>query len=171
MFMILTPAVGGPLAQGNPTQQKQTLNAIIFPRQTQTAAGQMMLTQTVYVQQTVAEAINQTIAAPGPSSVPGTLQSTTTIPNGRPFNATDQYQTIVANVNSRLTETAGFRGTAALQATINSMINQTLGVTPTASTPRVTPTVVDAVSQRLTQTSDARSGLTATAALQATIAG
>jgi sugar lactone lactonase YvrE len=177
MFMILTPALGGPVAQGNPTELRQTLNAIIYPRQTQTAAGQVMLTQTVYVQQTVFEAINQTLRAAGPSGVPGgqeTIQSISTGTISGPLNATDQYETIVANVNVALTQTAGLSGTAAYQGTLNSIINQTLGVTPTAPTATPTllmPTAVDVVNQRLTQTVDAMYGQTATAALQGTIGG
>src|SRR5258708_57230 len=79
MLMILTPVVGGPLLQGDLTQQAQTLNAIISPRQTQPAFSQWLWTktlnahktQTINAEQTNAEGLNQTLTAIGPSDTPG----------------------------------------------------------------------------------------------------
>src|SRR5260221_874720 len=186
LLIMLKPALSSPVAQLNPTQQQQTINAIINPRLTLTAAAIKVGTPT---------------AVP-PTSIGPTRGNTSVVPTGTPtatptqsltpsqVSETDQARTIIAVVQQRLTLTAQqqvyLTKTAGFLQTVNSVLNQTLGVTPTVTLTATVPTAapnaatpddptlqaqtLDAViNSRLTQTSQGQLGQTSTAIMQTAV--
>src|SRR5262249_15213158 len=142
LLIMLKPAFSSPLNQLNPTQQQQTINAIINPRLTLTAAA-IKSGSTTPTPTTSGTLVRPTTIVSSPS-VPTATPTQSLTPS--PINATDQVRTVIAVVQQRLTLTAlqqvNQTGTAGFLQTVNSVLNQTLGVTPTVT---VTPTVPTAV--------------------------
>lgn len=148
MALVMLVSQPGVRAQSDPTAQRQTLEAIIYPRLT--------LTERAREAREGTRAANAT-----PSRTP---------------NATQRVQTLVGNVNLLLTETrlaqTGQAATQSYLATIDRIILQTLGFTatpspsPTATPPLGTPdatqwneTIVASVNERLTRTAQVQATL------------
>ncbi len=197
------PALGTPAAQGNATEQHQTLDAIINPRLTLTALGIDQQTATIVSQVTLTAAFMETVTLTPRTDTPTPTPSLTRTPSNTPTptntatetltpNVTDtpidptaQYQTIIANVNQRLTQTSAVKtlvsGTEGFQGTVNSIMAQTLGYATSTATPTnpatATPfnataqyqTIIADVNQRLTQTSAAQTVVMSTANFQGTV--
>ncbi len=155
-FIAVFPALGQPNAQQlDPTQQQQTINAIVFPRLTLTAQSILDTTVTALNQASMTSDVLQTASAlaqtatltPSASATITSTPTSTLTPEYTPtLDATSQFQTIIAVANGLLTQTPQMEtevaGTANFQGTVNSILVQTLGytLTPTPSATR-TPTM------------------------------
>ncbi len=179
MFALITLLPFSPTsqAQTDPTSQRQTLDAIVNPRRTLTARSVFARTATALSR--LIENNQATLTAAAASGTP--LMPTATL--DLTIDATDLYQTLIANVNERLTQTAFIQSTLDFQKTVDSIIAQTLGFTPTYTptvliTPTLTPTLSEVDSQTtlqaiidsiLIQTLQAATAQSATAIIQGTI--
>ncbi len=170
-------------AQPDLTAARQTLDSIINPRLTLTARERSIASltaayllsptfgaRTEQARQTAAALFTQTAIAP------------TFTPSASP-NPSQQYETVVANVAERLTQTADtqFRltGTAAFQSTVDTLFYSTLGITltPSGTPPPTSALLLDATAQyatllanvelRLTEISDATATLDSQATFDA----
>jgi WD40 repeat protein len=203
ILMLLFPVAYRSIAQLNPTQQRQTLNAIINPRLTATARINLARTATLLSQQlqtqafflTETQAALTATATPShtptitPSQLPtNTLLPTLTLtatstPSATPtLSETQIFETIVFEVGQSLTQTAvvaaGLTATAGYRETFNAILWATLGITATPTqaptetpspTPLISPTPLNPTDQFKTLIADIDRRLTATAAAQATL--
>jgi len=145
---------------------KQTVNSIINPRLTLTALRGDILTATWFEQATqtrdavqTATLLAQTVTlTPTLTVTPSATQlPSATVLNftNTPISATDRFQTIVAEVDRRFTQTKDAQlastATSGFVNTVNSIILRTLGYTETPSptvtlTPTPSPTVTPTLS-------------------------
>ncbi|MHB8624655.1 MAG: WD40 repeat domain-containing protein [Aggregatilineales bacterium] len=197
-LIAVFPALGQPNAQQlDPTQQQQTINAIVFPRLTLTAQSILDITVTALNQASMTSDVLQTASAlaqtatltPSASATITSTPTSTLTPEYTPtLDATSQFQTIIAVANGLLTQTPQMEtevaGTANFQGTVNSILVQTLGYTltptPTPSathTPIITPqgqqdgNALDATSQFQTIIAVANGLLTQTPQVETEVAG
>ncbi len=170
-LLLFFPTAYRSIAQLNPTQQRQTLNAIINPRLTATARVNLARTATQLSQQlqtqafflTATQAALTATATPShtPTITPSQLPTNTLLPT-LTFTATSTpsttatlgetqiFETIVFEVGQSLTQTAvvveGLTATAGYRETFNAILWATLGITPTPTqapteTPSPTPLI------------------------------
>lgn len=158
----------------NPTQIFETIVFEVGQRLTQTAAVQAGQTATAIYQQTFDAILFATLGiTPTLTATLTETPSPTPLISPTPLNPTDQFKTLIADIDRRLTATAAARQTLAFQQTIDAIIAGTLQITPTPTvtpTPTATPTVTDTPTpspldlQRTTEAQiDLLLGLTATA--------
>jgi WD40 repeat protein len=147
---MLSPMLYAARAQvgATPDPQQQTLNAILNPRQTQTARAVASETATFSVQSTLDAVIQQTLtainAAGGATEAILTMQSinstlgstsialptgTATLTPTSTVGSTEQYSTLMANVNAQLTATAGASQTAYVQTAVSDVVSQNMTAT------------------------------------------
>src|SRR5260221_2578798 len=176
--MTVEAVISKPLSQEQATSQMQTIRAILDPRLTQTAS-----------------ALASQAIAPVPPTSDSSSTGETSVTLTAAFaglaleeiSATQQMQTVWAIVGPRMTLTSNDMlirtGTAGAQATINSAINRTLGVTATpAASSTLTPspsatsndidqqqTISAFIALNQTRTQQASTGGTATALFQKTV--
>lgn len=195
-LIALSSVVRFSQAQLDPTRQRQTVEAIIFPRRTLTARGVVAQTSTAFAIQlatgeaflteaagTLRAAQTLTIRALTVTSTPSITLSPTVTPTisltptpsttPSPIDPTAAFQTVIANVSQRLTQTGEARiaqtATTGFQQTINAVLFATLGITETATAPpNLTAAPLSATDQYNTLVANANQRLTATVAAQQT---
>lgn len=153
-----------PTAPPDATQQFATILANVADRLTQTAALASNSTRTAAFQGTADALFFATLGitlTPSPTALPSALP----LPN-----ATDQYATLLANVEQRLTAISAATTTFAAQATFETILNQTLGFTPTPDPNQLQSTLDAQINTLLTQTAQAVLAQTATLAFEGTLA-
>jgi len=200
LTLFVLPHIPYTQAQSNPTSQRLTLNAIINPRLTLTARGIAARTATAGAQQTatgiasIAAGIstfsahltetlialtNTATPTPTPTATLSLTASVSPMPSvtltpSMTLNATDEFATIIANVNQLFTATAqaalNATGTAAFRQTVDAVLYATLGIT---QTPTFTPTpvggaIINPTNQVETLVADANKRITMTISAQQT---
>lgn len=146
------------------TQQYATALANVAARLTQTAALEANLTSTAAFQHTVDTLFFATLGMTlTPSGTPVPSASLTP-------NATQQYATLLAEVEQRLTAISNATATIAFQATFEAILNQTLGFTPTPNPTQWQLTFEARINTLLTQTAQAVLAQTVTLAFEGTLA-
>lgn len=165
LLIVLPLTFRASYAQADPTSVRQTLDAIINPRLTLTARGAAARTGTaqgigtVTAQATYTYAFqtfqaNQTLTVIALTNTLTPTPSPTFTASSTALNPTQMFQTLIADVNQRLTQTiqaqVGGTQTAAFRQTFEYIYFGTLGVTRTPSpvptltgtpTPTYTPTL------------------------------
>lgn len=180
LAMIL-PAAVRPIspAQIDATQQQQTIDAIRRPRLTLTAVELAARTATGIVHLTAT--FLALTESPTPSNT-FTPSLTPIVLTPTPINATDQFQTLMADVSGHITATENARSTIGYRQTVDALVAQTLGFTATpigSPTPTFVPpldetqsgaTLLAQISQGLTQTAAAQDAANREQTVQALIA-
>jgi WD40 repeat protein len=164
-----------PTATLNATQIFETIVFEVGRSLTQTAIVQTGQTATVAYKQTFDAILFATLGIT-PTLTPTFTETPSPTPliSPTPLNPTDQFKTLIADIDRRLTATAAARQTFAFQQTIDAIIAGTLQITPTPTvtpTPTTTPTITNTPTPGpldLQRTAEAQVnlvlGLTATAA-------
>jgi hypothetical protein len=172
-IVLITMSITNSAAQGNQTEARQTIEAIVGPRLTltalnvaaQTATGSLIETATENYFLTATTFARTTTFTPTSSPSP---TQTPTFYTETPINATDEFQTVMAEVDRRLTQRSDLEfeqtGTAAFQKTVDAILQATLGFTATPDLRAASPDPDD-IGRFFTQTVQAA----ATAALNSTL--